>query len=311
MENDRLKEIRAGLSALPVMEQCMNNLRRQLSDAQSEYERLKRKFEAESQDVDKLYKESFTVMLLRKIGRYEGKLNKETQEQLAAKMEFDKAGDRVERLRSEEADAESRVEQLKNDRRQFEEELKRRRDEMKNNMALENHERFHKMEKQLQELSKQSAETDQAISAAEKVLSTAQSALDSLQSAESWATYDVWSNGGILSHSAKYEAVDDAEIAMESVNEQLENLHKELSDINLQDSIQFTPIDSTTRTIDFWFDNIFTDLNVRSRIQDNMDTLEVLCKNLNDLMDSLKSSKSKIETKETELEQDEENLLVG
>jgi hypothetical protein len=34
----------------------------------------------------------------------------------------------------------------------------------------------------------------------------------------------------------------------------------------LQETVNLTDIDSTTRAVDFWFNNIFTDMNVRAVI---------------------------------------------
>jgi hypothetical protein len=55
----------------------------------------------------------------------------------------------------------------------------------------------------------------------------------------------------------------------------------------MQITSEITPIDSTTRAIDFWFDNIFTDMSVRSIISDNREKLTDFCENMNSIINTL------------------------
>lgn len=309
MDNGRLKQIRSSLSALPVLEGRLNNLQEKSAEAEENLNRLKSKYQKEMRDVEKLHEKSFTVSLLQVIGRYEGKLTKESQEQLAAKMEYDKANSRVDELKADLYEISDRIRVLKEDQRQYEIELNNRREDIKRSISNVNHERYVDLDRQIGLLLKQTVEVDEAARAASRVFSTAQRALDSLDSAEGWATYDVWGGRGILSHAAKYGAVDDAEAAMNILDDQLKDLQKELSDIHLQESFHHNEIDSTTRAVDFWFDNIFTDMNVRSMIRENRESLVCLCEKINDLNSTLEQKKNAIHKNIDALEREQDTLL--
>lgn len=311
MDSNSLKVIRNGLSALPVLENRLEELQKQVDLAESTVSTLKRKWEAESKDVEQLMGESFTVSLLRLIGKYEGKLSKESQEQLLAKMEYDKACNRVDQLRIERDALSSRIALLQSDRQQYMAELNHRKNEIERNVNAETYIRFNEMEGQLDAFARQITESDEALRAASRVMVTAESALDDLESAESWATYDVWTRGGLLSHIEKYDRIDQAQSSLGDLDSQLKDLKRELSDVNLQDSVSFTAVDSMTRTVDFWFDNIFTDLNVRSIIQDNQEQLEALCEKIKGITETLQRNKTELHNKMNQLERSIEDLLVG
>jgi len=311
MDSNSLKEIRNNLSALPVLEGRLERLQQQVDLAEETVATLKRKWEAESKDVDQLMGESFTVSLLRLIGKYEGKLSKESQEELLAKMEYDKACSRVDQLRTERDDISGRIALLQGDRQKYLAELNRRKNEIERNVDTKTYAQFSEMEGQIDSLAKQITELDEALRAASRVMETSKTALEELESAQSWATYDVWARGGLLSHLEKYDRIDQAQSSLSDIESQLKDLKRELSDVNLQDSVNFTHIDSMTRTVDFWFDNIFTDLNVRSIIQDNHEQLSELCVKINGITATMQRNKTELHQKIDQLEKSMEDLLVG
>lgn len=311
MDSSRLREIRNNLSTLPVLQERLERLSQQIHTAEGTVTALKRKYEAESQDVEQLMGESFTAKLLRLVGWYEGRLTKESQEELLAKIEYDKSCDRAAQLRTERDELSSRITLLNQDRQGYEAELNQRREEIEKDKNAETYARFNEMEEQLNALARQIAESDEALRAASRVVSTAENALEELESAESWATYDVWSRGGLLSHIAKYDRIDQAQSSLNGLDSQIKDLMRELSDVNLQESIGFTAIDSTTRAVDFWFDNIFTDLNVRSVIQDNQEQLRALCGKINSITSKLVRNEDEIHSRMNQLERSREDLLVG
>lgn len=100
MDNERLLEIKYRVAALPTLEKRLEEIGRRIYDAEAEVRSLLRKYEAESMDVEELKKKSLSATLMKLIGIYEGRLNKETQEVLKAKVEYDKACQRVSELKT-------------------------------------------------------------------------------------------------------------------------------------------------------------------------------------------------------------------
>lgn len=310
MENVDLQEIRTRLSTIPVLEGRIERLRTQICEAEKAVYAFEKKYEAETQDVERLEKESFSAFFLRLIGQYEGKLTKETQEQLAAKTAYDDACTRLYELQQERRELLERIGALKQEQRTYESVLAERRSALLQNTGSGAHARYMEIEAQLNELAHQNVETDEALRAANRVIATAESALSSLESAHGWATYDIWGGGGIISHVAKYDHIDAAEAQMSRLRSQIAALEDELKDVRLQTSISLQNISSTTRAVDFWFDNIFTDLNVRSMISENQEQLRSLCRKVQRAVDVLRENKGEIRAQTKRLEASREALLI-
>ena len=95
-------------------------------------------------------------------------------------------------------------------------------------------------------------------------------ARNELGSADSWSAYDTWFGGGLISSSIKHDRIDDAGRRIAQAQEALVDLARELGEVQdvagLRADLGISP---TTRTFDVWFDNLFSDLSVRSSIQDS------------------------------------------
>lgn len=311
MENINLIEIRKNVAALPVLKEKKQILQNKIREAEENVGRLLDKYKAESLDVEKLEKDSLRTLLLKNFGRYEEKLDKESDEMLTAKLEYDKACMRVKELETVKGETENRISSLLNDKRIIEDELKRREAAVKSDMNSEISIKYRELETEQDSLAKCLVETEEAKNAARRALSTAGSAMEHLGSAENWATFDVWTRGGIISHIAKYKHIDNAEEDFYRLNSQLQDLQKELADLNLTGVTNIDGIDSATRTVDFWFDNIFTDMNVRSRIRDDYDSMSELRDKISSIVYKLGNDITDIQNKLNELEQKKDDLLVN
>lgn len=310
MDSEKLIEISNRVASLPALEERMEKLTGRLHDAEADVRSLLRKFEAESVDVEQLKKDSLSVTLLKLIGRYERKLDKETREMLNAKLEYDKACQRADELRNERYELGKRIANLREEKQVYEKELSDRERAIKNNINSEAHARYLQLEKERGELTKQLVETDEALRAAAKVKSTIKVVLDHLDRAERWATYDVWGGKGIISHIAKYEHIDDSEAAFNRLQSQMKDLQKELADVNLFIDADVGKVDSATRAIDFWFDNIFTDLNVRDKIRNDMQHMECLAGKIQSIISRLEKNRTEIKNQLSVIDRKKNELII-
>lgn len=244
-------------------------------------------------------------------GKYQDKLEKEEQEIIAAKLEYDKARQQVDELKKELHDLEYRIIDLKDQEKTYQAEVKKREQMLLNKMDTEASELYKRLDQEHDFLNRQLIEINEAIRAANRAKSTAQNAMQHLDSAESWATYDVWFNGGILSHMAKYDHIDRAESDFNRLSSQLKELRKELSDININDTPGLINIDSTTRAIDFWFDNIFTDLKVRDKVRSNIDQIRSVYGNLTRVITDIENKKKEINHRIAKIEYLKNELILS
>ena len=97
-----------------------------------------------------------------------------------------------------------------------------------------------------------------------------------LGSAASWGTYDTWFGGGMLSSSIKHDRIDSANDAMARVHSALASARKELADVSVEIAAPDLSQVGSNRTMDVWFDNIFSDLGTQSRIKDGQADVQQL-----------------------------------
>jgi hypothetical protein len=92
-------------------------------------------------------------------------------------------------------------------------------------------------------------------------------AAELLGSAQAWSAWDTFGGGGLLTDMMKYDKVDRAQELLRHADEALTVFSRELADLRLE-AVRGVQVDQMMRTFDVWFDNIFSDMAVRSRIQD-------------------------------------------
>lgn len=311
MENMNLLEIKNRLVMLPVLTERLRKLNSRISEAESEVSTLLRKYEAESLDVDQIKKESLSASILKLFGKYEGRVDKEVREMLEAKTEYDAAVHRVNELRKEKGELNPRISDLIKDRDVLESELKRREALLKSKISSVVAAEFNKLEAEQEHLLKQAIETDEAVEAANRAKRTAERAIGYLDKAEGWASYDIWFKSGIISHMAKYDHIDNAQAEFDRLNSQMQDLQKELEDIDIAGDFQPIGVDSGTRAIDFWFDNIFTDLNVRNKIRDDRDRIKCIYGKLEGAIGRLGELKTEIEKRINIIDNKKNELIIS
>ena len=311
MDNSILIEMENKLAALPALEQRMKKLRERINSAEDEVRSLLHKFESESLDVENIKKDSFSNTILKLIGKYEGKVNKETQEMISAKMEYDRAVERVKTINVECIELGNQISELHKEKQTFDAELINREEMIKSNITDQKYITYIEIKREQEFLLQQLVEIDEAIRAANRVIGTADNAIQHLESADSWATYDIWGGGGIISHMAKYDHIDDAQAAFNRLNSQVKDFQKELLDININTNYSQLGIDSTTRAIDFWFDNIFTDFSVRDKIRDDMESVRNLRNRVTKSINMLKNNRAEVTKMFSEANARKHDLLMS
>jgi len=271
MSQTEWNELRDKVLSLSALEHKMEQLIKMIREAENDVEKLRSVHGKEAADVVKLEESSFSAFLLKLLGKYENRLEKEQQEEIHAKLEYDKAVIHLQNQGEDRRELDERISELKRAKIAYDLEMHSRRTKLAS-CASYNGQQYAEIEKEHAALVSEITNIHEARRAASRVISTAKAAIESLESAEGWATWDVFTNGGILTHAFKYSHVDDAEQHIHKLSSQLRELKNELDDISGIADINLDglrEISSGQRAVDFWFDNIFTDLSVRGKIIDN------------------------------------------
>ena len=168
MDSEKLKEIRNNIAVLPVLRERAEKLRTRIREAEREIETLLEKYRKECLDVEQLKNNSFSAFLLKIVGKYQGKLEKEEQEILAAKLEYDRTCQQAEEFKKELHELELRIIELKGQERIYETEIKKREQMLLSKMNTEASEQYTELNQEHEFIQKQLVEMDEAIRTANR-----------------------------------------------------------------------------------------------------------------------------------------------
>ena len=129
-------------------------------------------------------------------------------------------------------------------------------------------------------------EVAEAIAAAARADTALGSAADLLGRAGDWATYDTFLGGGLLTDAMKYQRMDEAEARLRDADTALRALARELADLG---EAGVDGVSGLLTTFDVWFDNIFSDWSVRSRIREAAERTDEAARRLADLRGRLEA----------------------
>ena len=306
-----LPEIRDNLGSIEPLENKISALNERLKCAETEVAFLLKKYENESYDVRKMQTEGFSSFILKTIGKYEGRLEKEKQEEIQAKINYDRALADLDEIKQEKQALEVRLSSLHSLALKYESELKKRRNQIQQRLSESKGQQYQKYENEIKDTISQITEVEEALHAANNVKLTAQSAVESLRSAESWSTAEIWLGGGIITHAYKYSHIDKAEDCFNRLSSQIETLRTELEDVRELFVSDFTHISSTQRAIDFWFDNIFTNWSVRSKVRENIDRVRLLQEQIYEIEEKLNEKFNELNLHLARMKRLQEDLLIS
>lgn len=296
---------------LPVLTRRAGDLRQRLQELAGLLKEQEEAVSGEQQDVDRLQNQTIGNYLLNLSRLMDRRLQKEEQELIQAKRRLDETMQEQRYLQQELLELERQIAGAQDAGRQWDLGMRARLDwlAMPANQAAD--EAYQAVQRQLSQQQGQIAEIGQAMAVAGRAADTAKDMLRELDSAESWSTYDVWFKGGLISHAAKYDHLDTVGALNGQLSAQLRDLRRELADINLSVEISLNEYSGGTRVLDFFFDNIFTDLSVRDRVRDDMSSVETIIGKLRQLESELNRRLLSVQTEIRQLDRQLEKLLLA
>lgn len=250
------------------------------------YELSKAAFDKESEDVEKLQAESLATFLKRMVGNYDKKLDKEMQEQLTAKMELDLSLALLLEAREDLTSIQIAIDQSTAQVKQLKDILYDQDTRFREKITDEEMKRA--------QLKQELTELDEASVAGESVLQGIDDALNDLDSADSFSTWDMFTDSSLIFDMMKYDKINKAEAKMSRLEQLLENYTKELKDLSLDTYLSYEKFSGMSKTFDIFFDNLFSDWDTKAKIGRNIEMLEKLGNTITDLQTKLENNKQDI-----------------
>ena len=154
-------------------------------------------------------------------------------------------------------------------------------------------------------------EVREAVAAGERAAGRLEAARRKLGSAGDWATYDTFFGGGMLTDMVKYDRMDEAQRLLHEADLALRHLSVELADVGMNAVVHGLSVDGLTQAFDVWFDNIFSDWSVRSRITAAAKRADSAAGLVHEIRVRLASQERELVAREAALASTREQCLTG
>ncbi|MEA4890139.1 MAG: hypothetical protein VB070_11805 [Clostridiaceae bacterium] len=309
-DNKTMLEYQQLKNRLPVISRRAGTIRGRLKDIDRLLVEQRDAVASEGDDVDRLDNKTLGNYLLGLSRQMDKKRQKEEEELLQAKRKLDETISEQTYLRRELADLEQQMAAAQQAGRSWEQGMQERLNWLEEPENHERREEYRQIQSQINSQQAQATEIDQARAVARQAAATAEAMREQLASAENWSTYDVWFDGGIISHAAKYNHLDAVSDMANHLAAQLNDLRRELADIHQDIGLSLNEYSGGTRVLDYFFDNIFTDLSVRDRIRDDQASVDQARDRLRRLDQELERSLEEIRQNLTQLTAKQEQYLL-
>ncbi len=267
-----------------------------------EVKKLKKQLIKENMDVDKMEKVSLTSVLTYINGSYDGKLEKEKMEALEVKLKYDSAEDELEMIEEKIKDIESKVEDVK----KYEEEyiwlLKKKTDSIE-----DQDENFKKTINVITSIKNEIKEIDEAVVAGRQALNAFSSVINDLDTAKNWGIFDML-GGNFIANVGKHMKIDAARKSLSEAKGRLQIFERELKDVDVSSEVNID-MGSFMTVADFFFDNIFVDFMVQSKINDSLNKINQAYGHVKERLGSLESRKNDLHMSLEKLERNKEEIL--
>ncbi len=288
--NQKLASLYQGIQNYNDLDDKIKNLKIELTDLNRVETKYAVELDLELEDVDRLSRKSFTSLIYTVLGSREEKEYKEKEEAQAAQLKLDEVRRQIEEIKYKLSVLQGEKNKFESCEKEYTILYNQKFDQIKTSNTPEA-QRITIFEDNISTCESNIRELEEAISSGSLVLDRIIDVESSLNSAKGWGTWDML-GGGLVSDLAKHSHIDKAKAASRDVQDLLNDFHSELADININSSITIE-IDGFTKFADFFFDGIFADWVVQSRITDSLD--------------SVMNVRSKVEEILIRLEQLEEN----
>lgn len=282
--NEKLADVKYRIKERDRLNSLMHSIETQKKELEYKRDELFRQLRKEEIDVEKLEGLSFTNIFHKLKGDIDERLYDERKEVIAEKLKYDEASLEIGNLSKEIEDLVSKISHLGNLEKEYGEIIIEKENLIKSGGYSELSELNNLIEKQV-DLKNREKEINEALSAGHMVIDSLKEVQNSLHSAGNWGTYDIL-GGGFIATMAKHSRIDEAKDGIDRTQSLLRKFHRELKDVGSNANINIE-IGSFLTFADYFFDGLFADWSVQSRINDAEDRVFETLRKVNELINML------------------------
>lgn len=255
------------------LESRKEKLHSQLRDLEEKAEELRKIKYKEERDVEQLERFSLSALFAKLTGTLDERTEKEKSEAYAASVKYVAAMGEAELVQEDLRRTSEALSVLGNYERKYHQILEEKKREL-TECETEEGRRILELEQQKADYKGQLKEIDEAISAGNSAMGGIARIEESLKSAKNWSTWDMV-GGGMASDMMKHSRLNEAQRQAEELQRQLRKFKIELADIQVDCELQLQ-IEGFLKFADFFFDGIFVDWTVHSKIENSAQEVQTV-----------------------------------
>lgn len=291
------------------LQRRIDGLGRQLSETEERMATARAAADQEQRDVDKLEHLSLSQLVAKLRGSHDQDLERERAEAYRAQLDLQNQQQVLQALRRERDQRQVDADRLADAPARYAEALNQK-EQLLADTDPAAAEALHDVAERRAALGAQKREIGEARQAVDDALQSLAVAAAQLDDADGWSGYDTFFGGGALSSSLKHDKMDAAAQAMAAADDRLRRVSAEIADVaGLQADLPTLQLDGFDRFVDVWFDNIFTDLDVRDRIKTAVRQVADVGTRLNTLGDQLRARDTEVGQRLQQCLSDRDQLL--
>lgn len=308
-EIDReLERARQKMERSRKLDVILQDLKEQSGRRRRAEEEARAVLEKEQGDVEELERMSLVSFLARIQGDLESRKEEERREAAMAKARYDAAKWDLEDLDRRFREAVREKERLQGLEEQYQALLDEKEEILRSQGGVQS-QRLGQLAQEQERTAGELREVQEAIQAGLAVQRALGEMISDLSGAENWGVWDMV-GGGIMSTFAKHGCLDDAQDAAYEARRALSRFRTELADVS-SDQVPDVELGDFAAFADYFFDGLFVDLFVQSRIREARDQVEAVTQRVERLIALLRDERESLEEKQGQLDWERERLLTA
>lgn len=291
------------------LEAKLAELKCQQEELERKTDELRQIMKDEQEDVDRLNSRNLTAFYYKVTGKMGEKLSKEEQEAYAAAVRYDTAERELLAVNEEIERCRDQLSDLSGCGRRYEALIEEKKEEIKKTGSPDAV-RIMEIEEKIAFQKSRQKELEEAVRAGRRAQDIAVEIKNHLDKAKSWSTVDII-GGGILSDVIKYDAIGKAKEMTDQLQLALRSFRTELADVTeeLHGDVN-TEISSALCFADYFFDNLFTDWLVRTRINESREKVDQTCSQIQKILQNLGGEQVESVRVQSQLEKELEEAVA-
>ena len=264
--------------------------------------------EKEQGDVEELERMSLVSFLARIQGDLESRKAEERREAAMAKARYDAAKWDLEDLDRRLRDFAQEKESLKGLEKQYQALLDEKEAVLRSQGGAQS-QRLGQLAQEQERTAGELREIQEAIQAGLAAQRALEEMSGDLSGAENWGVWDMV-GGGIMATFAKHGCLDDAQDAAYEARRALSRFRTELADVS-SEQVPDVELGDFAVFADYFFDGLFADLFVQSRIREAQEQVEAVTQRVERLIVRRRDERESLEEKQGQLDWERERLLTA